>query len=57
MPRRPRDTPEDTEAPAPDYPAAEALAATEAELADLDARPEENEGNESAMAGRVNPEA
>ena len=43
MPRRPKS---ETEAKA-----------TDEELADLDARPEANEGNESAMAGRVNPDA
>jgi hypothetical protein len=31
--------------------------ATGEELADLDTKPETNEGNESAMAGRVNPDA
>lgn len=41
---------------------AKAEAETEApdtteELADLDARPEANEGNESAMSGRENPDA
>jgi hypothetical protein len=44
MPRKPKDT-----KAAEDAKAAEE---TNKDLADLDARPETNEGNESAMAGR-----